>query len=494
MCRRYSGFVTTCLTGAQFTGPLMVIQRSSRRMSVCVALCRDVERLAPSEAAQRSARAAGFHPAPAFNLPCRIAVCKGAAAGFASGTGTMIHYMTPKGVGDAWVGNELRMVDKAGIPFVLHALNRPEQTYFSSPDIAAFDAATRAIYPVGAVTVAIAVLAAPFRFGSAFFAALAEALTGPRETARNRLVGLWHLMLACHWAAGLRADPPALVHAQWIHSAGTVAMYGAWLLGRPFSFTGHAADLFRNRQALTTKIRRAEFIVCISEFHRDFFLQNGARPDQLFVVYCGIDMAHFTPRRRPRDRSRPYHILSSGRLVEKKGFADLIRACRIMKERGLDFRCTIAGSGPDEAALRAQVREEGLDDLVTLTGTALKQEDIPEFMAAGDVYTLPCVWASDNDVDGLPQMLMEAMGCGLPAVSTRLVGIPDLVIDGKTGLLVEPRDPQALADALMRLEADDDLADRLAKAGYGHLVDTFDIDRCLDPLLTRFRACLEAAA
>jgi glycosyltransferase involved in cell wall biosynthesis len=406
----------------------------------------------------------------------------------------MIHYMTPKGVGDAWVGNELRIVGKAGIPFVLHALNRPDQTYFSSPDIAALDAGTRAIYPVGAVTLAGAVLAAPVRFGSAFFAALGEALTGPRESHRNRLVGLWHFMLACHWAAGLRAAPPVHIHSQWIHSAGTVAMYGAWLLGRPFSFTGPAADLFRNRQALATKIRRADFIICISEFHRQFYLENGARPEQLRIAYCGIDTAHFTPRRRPRDRTRPYHILSSGRLVEKKGFADLIRACAILRERGLDFRCTIAGSGPDEAALRAQIAASGLDDRVTLTGEALKQEDIPDFMGTGDVYTLPCIWASDNDVDGLPQMLMEAMGCGLPPVSTRLVGIPDLVIDGQTGLLVEPGDAQALADALMRLEADDDLAERLSGAGYRHLVDKFDLDRCLDPLLNRFVASLEAAA
>jgi glycosyltransferase involved in cell wall biosynthesis len=405
----------------------------------------------------------------------------------------MIHYMTPKGVGDAWVGNELRIVDRAGIAFVLHALNRPDQTYFSSPDIAALDDATRAIYPVGTLTILGACLAAPFRFGGRFFTALAEALTGPRETVRNRLVGLWHFALACHWAAGLQGDRVSHIHSQWIHSAGTVAMYGAWLLDRSFSFTGHAADLFRNRQALATKIARAEFIVCISEFHRGFYLENGARPEQLFVAYCGIDTRHFTPRRRPRDRNRPWHILSSGRLVEKKGFSDLVRACAILHDRGLDFRCTIAGSGPDDAALRAQIRAAGLDGLVTMTGKALKQEDIPAFMETGDVYALPCVWASDNDVDGLPQMLMEAMACGLPAVSTRLVGIPDLIRDGETGLLVAPNDPGALADALQRLEACDDLADRLSTAGYGHLVTTFDLDRCLDPLLDRFRQKTEAA-
>jgi glycosyltransferase involved in cell wall biosynthesis len=405
----------------------------------------------------------------------------------------MIHYMTTQGVGDAWVGNELRVVQAAGIPFALHALMRPGATYFTSPDIAALNEGTNYLYPLSRLAVAKAVLAGPARFGGRFFTALGEALTGPRESLRNRGVGLWHFAVACHWAGQLQDKDVSHIHSQWIHSGGTVAMYGAWLLGRSFSFTGHAADLFRNRQALATKIRRANFIICISEFHRQFYLENGARPEQLRIAYCGIDTSHFTPRRRKRDRGQPWHILSSGRLVEKKGFADLIRACAILRDRGLAFRCTIAGSGPDEADLRAQIAAAGLDDLVVLTGQALKQEDIPDFMATGDVYALPCVWASDNDVDGLPQMLMEAMACGLPAVSTRLVGIPDLIRDGETGLLVEPNDPQALADALMRLEADENLADDLSRAGYRHLVDKFDLDRCLDPLLEEFRARLETA-
>jgi glycosyltransferase involved in cell wall biosynthesis len=271
-------------------------------------------------------------------------------------------------------------------------------------------------------------------------------------------------------------------------------MYGAWLLDRSFSFTGHAADLFRNRQALATKIARADFIVCISEFHRQFFIGNGADPAKLIVVYCGIDTDHFTPRLRAREAGRPFHILSSGRLVEKKGFADLIRACALLRDSGLDFRCTIGGSGEDEAALRAQIAEAGLGARVTLTGKALKQEDIPDFMAEGDVYALPCVWASDNDVDGLPQMLMEAMGCGLPAISTRLVGIPDLIRDGETGLLVEPGDVEALADALARIAADPLLALRLSEAGHRHLVAMFDINNCLEPLLDKFRARLETAS
>ena len=402
----------------------------------------------------------------------------------------MIHYMTTIGVGGAWVGNELRILSRHGIPFTLHALRRPSETFFASEDVAEMNRKTRSLYPVSKLAVLRDVILAPLRFGPAFFAALWNALTGPRESFRIRLVALWHLFLACHWAAGLRGETVSHIHSQWIHSGGTVAMYGAWLLGKPFSFTGHAADLFRNRAALGDKIRRADFIVCISEFHRQFFLDNGARPEQLIKVYCGIDTSHFTPSRPVRAEGEPYRILSSGRLVEKKGFDVLIRACAVLKSRGFSFHCTIGGSGPLEQDLREQIAAADLGAEVTLTGSAINQEDLPDFMGSGHVYCLPCVWAADNDVDGLPMMLMEAMACGLPAVSTRLVGIPDLVKDGETGLLVAPEDETELADALERLANDPGLSDRLADAGRAHVMAQFDEQTCLEPLLEKYRAAL----
>lgn len=408
----------------------------------------------------------------------------------------MIHYMTTRGTADAWVGNELRVLRKADIPFRLHALDQTDQTYFTSDDITQIASQTRFVRPVSALVVLRAVLMAPFLFKGLFWAALSNAVFAPRENLRVRVVGLWHFCLACHWAQTLRADEKngqkvSHIHSQWIHSAGTVAMFGAWMLDRPFSFTGHAADLFRERAALSTKIKRAKFIICISSFHRDFFLKNGAQPEQLFIAYCGINTSLFTPRRRVRKPGDPLHIVTAARLVEKKGYPDLIRACALLKDRGVAFHCTIGGSGPDEQALRALVSDLDLDTEITLTGEALKQENIPDFMGKGDVFCLPCVWASDDDVDGLPQMSMEAMACGLPAITTRLVGNPDLVIDGKTGLLVEPHDIEGIADAIARLDADDAFARQLAEAGHNHVTEFFDIDHCLEVLLAQYRNALE---
>lgn len=404
----------------------------------------------------------------------------------------MIIYMTTQGVGDAWVGNELRVISNAGVPFGLHALNRPRQTYFSSEDIAQMGKESQYIYPVSKARIIVDTALAPFRFGGRFWAALWNALSGERESARVRIVGLWHLGVACHWAAKLRKQDVSHIHSQWIHSGGTVAMFAAWLLNKSFSFTGHAADLFRERAALKDKIKRADFIVCISEFHRQFYIDNGADPQKLIICYCGIDTSHFSPVTQTSKKDGILRIISSGRLVEKKGFPVLVSACAELKKRGVAFTCLIGGSGPDEANLRARITAADLDEEITLTGEALKQEEIPEFMESGDVYCLPCVWASDNDVDGLPQMLMEAMACGLPAVSTQLVGIPDLVINEETGLLVPPNDEVALADALSRLASDPRLGAQLAKKGREHVTSTFDLPGSLDPLVNRFKNALES--
>jgi glycosyltransferase involved in cell wall biosynthesis len=219
---------------------------------------------------------------------------------------------------------------------------------------------------------------------------------------------------------------------------------------------------------------------------------------KIHVAYCGIYTDEMVPPSAEHQALKAgpegtFTILSAGRLIGKKGFPYVIEACKLLKDRGVKFRCVIAGSGPDEAMLRGMIEKLGVGDCVEMTGKALQQEKIPAFMHGGDVFTLACVWADDGDVDGLPQLTMEAMGCGLPAVTTRLVGNPDLVMHEKTGLLVEPNDAKGLADALERLAKDRELSAKLAVAGRKHVLDVFDITRSLEPLISQYRAALQAA-
>lgn len=402
----------------------------------------------------------------------------------------MIHYVTQNGIGNAWVANELSRVEASGVPFVLHAMRGPEKLFHESPWAVRLNERTRVLYPLPLFASMMSLVLAPWFFRRRFVDALRNALFGEREHLRARFAGLAHFVVACHWARVVRggAEPVAHVHSQWISSSGTIAMFGAWLLGVPFSFTGHATDLFRDRCALKVKIARADFIVCISEFHRLFYLENGARPEQCVIAYCGIDPALFYPPEvSAAPAARPYRILASGRLVEKKGFNVLIDACKALLDRGEKLECVIGGSGPLEGALKKQIANLGLSDFVSVTGQTLLQEKIVDFMHGGDVYVLPCVWAVDGDVDGLPQMLMEAMACGLPAISTRLVGIPDLILDEQTGLLVAPNSSDEVAAAILRLMHDRPLSRRLATAGRQWVHERFDLRNCLEPLIQRFR-------
>lgn len=398
----------------------------------------------------------------------------------------MIHYITTNGIGNAWVAAELQVMQRQKVPFVLHSLRAPHQNFFGADWAREINQQTRLLYPLPTWGFVVSLFLAPFLFGPRYFAGLANALFSPRENWRARFASVAHFFVACHWARSLRGQSVDLIHAQWVHSSGTVAMYGAWLLGVPFSFTGHAADLFRERAALADKVHRAEFIVCISDFHRWLYQTLGARDEQMHTVYCGIDVDQF-PYQDRTGRTRPFTITSVGRLVAKKGFDVLIEACRILTERGHQFECLIVGDGPLASRLRHLVNSYGLEKHVLVSGQAIMQEDLRRLLNYTDIYAQPCVWATDNDVDGTPRTLLEAMACGAPAVATRIAGIPDMIEDERSGLLVEPNDPFELANTLERLIIDRPLAHRLSLGGRRQIEDKFDIQHCLTPLVELFQ-------
>ena len=405
----------------------------------------------------------------------------------------MIHYITSTGVGNAWVGNELMALADRGIPFRLHSLHRPATTFFKSDRVKQIAEQTNYIYPLSPWRLLTGLLLAPFLFPRYFFPALWNSIFGRKESFGIRLKSIVHFSVACAWAGSLRKQQVSHIHSQWINSCGTVGMYAAWLLNKPFSFTGHAADLFRERCSLKDKIKRAQFIVCISSFHQDFYLAEGADQSQLIISYCGIDTTLFSPCLDSGSDAKtgPVRLISAARLVDKKGFKYLISACKSLEQQGVDFSCTIAGDGPLLNQLEYQIQQLHLGHRITLTGRPILQEDIPNFMRSGDIYCLPCVWASDGDVDGLPQMLMEAMACGVPVVSTNLVGIPDLVVDGESGLLAEPNSSAELAVKLRQLIDGSSLRCRLSLQGRQRVEHQFDIATCLNPLFEKFTQSIQ---
>ena len=267
------------------------------------------------------------------------------------------------------------------------------------------------------------------------------------------------------------------VHA---HFAGLAARTAYWIqrfFGVGFSFTAHANDIFAPkpfRISLGTLVGAARAVVAVSDFGANFLREKFPEDARKIErVYNGIELDRFEPAERSE---RPPAIISIGRLIEKKGFRDLIEACRLLQERELDFRCEIVGEGPLEGTLQAQIAAAGLTKTVVLTGP-LAQAEIIERLARSALFVLPCVAEKDGGMDNLPTVVMEAMAAHLPVVSTHVAGIPEMVLDGETGLLVPEHQPVALANAIERLVRDRAQARSLGETGFRRALELFAIEK-----------------
>lgn len=278
-------------------------------------------------------------------------------------------------------------------------------------------------------------------------------------------------------AVQLRRRGITHVHAHFGSVATTVARLAARLADVPYSFTAHAKDIFHqevDREDLCRKLADAVGVVTVSDFNLDHLRSTyGPAANRVRRVYNGLDLDRF-PYADPS--GRPPVIAAVGRLVEKKGFDDLLDAVALLVGDGVAVRLDLVGTGPCEADLTAQVQRLGLSGCVRMLG-ALPQGRVREIVQGAAVFAAPCVVAADGNRDGLPTVLLEAMALGTPSVGTPVTGIPEVVRDGETGLLVPERDPAALAAALRRLLDDAALRARLAGAARALVEQEFDVHR-----------------
>jgi glycosyltransferase involved in cell wall biosynthesis len=298
------------------------------------------------------------------------------------------------------------------------------------------------------------------------------------------------------------------LHAHWTTYPATMAMIASEALGLPYSLTAHPGDVSLFRTLLAEKVRRARFVLtCTDDLRADLARLVGPEAaDKVVLNYHGVSIERFAVVARPERPAEPV-IMACGALYERKGFADLVRACAILRHRGHRFRCVIIGDGPQRAALASLVAEQRLSDCVELTG-ALAHADVAAHYAQSHIFALPCfprqlrlidgeagvvksieaLFEPDGGVvqDGIPNVLVEAMATGLPVVTTPISGIPELVRHGETGLLVPPRDPRRLADALGHLLEDGALAARLGAHAADDVRTRFDRATNIGALATIF--------
>ncbi len=295
----------------------------------------------------------------------------------------------------------------------------------------------------------------------------------------------------------LRAPSIRHLHAHFGHGAATITMFASNISGVPFSFTGHAKDIYQRdlnpRDLLRKKIHQARFVVTCTRANRDYLQALSANGTRIHKVYHGLDTAKFSPpqNRQNLNSSLPPLILSVGRFVPKKGFDDLVRACRLLKDRGHEFHCLIIGNQADYAEIIKQLIEQlDLDGTVALCD-AVTQEELKHFYEQATVFCLPSKIVENGDRDGIPNVLAEAMAMELPVVSTNISGIPEIVEHGTNGLLVPEKNPKALADALERVLTAPDFARSLGGAARRTICEVFDSSQNIVELKELFLSCLD---
>jgi glycosyltransferase involved in cell wall biosynthesis len=308
----------------------------------------------------------------------------------------------------------------------------------------------------------------------------------------TRPVRVLRVLAGLHWEAGrglwaqlrlIAVTPKALaaawrferlgverIHAHWATVTADCAAIAGVVSGLPFSFTAHAYDIYSQapevrNATLGWKLRHAEQIFCVSNFLTELIRRQlpPERRERVTTTYVGIPMHLFRAEPPPPD-TQGLRLLCVARFVDTKGLDTLVAACGLLRDRGVAFRLDVFGDGRLRPALEAQIARLNLGEHVALPGH-IAQEEVARRMRECHLFVMPCRRDRVGDMDGIPTVFMEAMATGRPVVSCALSGIPELVRDRETGLVVPSDDPEALADAIAHLAANPEERLRLGRQG-----------------------------
>ena len=382
-----------------------------------------------------------------------------------------------------FIDREIRLLRSWGTTVDIVSLRRP--TASPSPDQVALAASTTYARPVVASRLLRRHAHFVRRRPGPYFRTLVTLVASRNLAFRGRLRTLGHFVLGVSVAGQLReAGEHGRIHAHFIDRAATVAYVAARLLDVPYSVTAHASDIYVSPLLLQTKLAGADLVATCTGYNESYLAE--AAPEaagKITLIYHGLELGQYDPSTR---RPAPIPLLLAvGQLREKKGLNHLIDACRELVDRGVRFRCEIIGEGPQRAELEHKVRELGLEEVVALRGARSHDQVIDAYRRAW-VFVLPCVVGEDGDRDGIPNVILEAMAMGLPVVSTRHSGIPEVVEHEATGLLVPPADVSSLVEALQRVLEDRQEADRMGAMGRAVVIGRFDAETNVRVLCDRF--------
>lgn len=373
-----------------------------------------------------------------------------------------------------FIAREVRGLIAAGVPLQVFALGREPSPVIDPPD-AEWIAGVRFVPGVVSSAVLARCLARLVRDPARTLRAFWVLLGLPHRPRRMYFRAVSLAMRAAWIADAIERDGGCRhVHGHFALAQTEMAMAVATLLDVPFSLTAHAYDIFQRPSALVEKMQAARFVVTCTAHNRDYLrtLAPHLPPDRIQLVYHGVDVQAVRTSRAPRDG--PPVVIAAGRFIEKKGFDVLIAACALLRDRGIEVTCCIAGEGRLRGSFEQAVQRLGLSGIVELPGW-IAPADLQRRFEHAAMLVMPSRVADSGDRDGLPNVVLEAMAAGLPVVATRVSGIPEAVEHGVTGLVVTPDNPAELADAIARLLDDRELSLRMEAAARERALTEFDL-------------------
>jgi glycosyltransferase involved in cell wall biosynthesis len=305
------------------------------------------------------------------------------------------------------------------------------------------------------------------------FKALAKEVLGRRWCSLEVTGESWWAFLAGFRLAHLlERDGAGHIHAPWAGGPATAAWVASRLTGIPFSMAGRAGDIYPPDGALAEKIRDSLFVRVNNHANVDYLSsQAPAHAAKINLVYNSLTLrengesdVNMTP---------PVKLLAVGRFARTKGFDVLLKACKVMMDRGFKFKLTLVGSGFQGPLLKNLHHRLDLGDCVDMPGF-LSHDQLTHLLRTHDMLVVPSVVHSSGDRDGIPNVIMEALSHRLPVVATDVCGITEVVRHGETGLIAPQKDPEALADAIMDMAADRERAVAMAARGRDLVKQMFD--------------------
>ncbi len=390
-----------------------------------------------------------------------------------------------------FIQREIAAVRAAGVEVIPVALRKASTgDVLSAADRVAREE-TAAIRPVSSFTLFHAIVLPFLRWPGAFLATFFQAVRLGRTDARDIVWQAFYFVEAMVLWRLCERNAVRHVHAHFASAPSDLALLASSFGNRSrrpgetpwsWSMTIHGWHEFvaEEDHHLREKVQDAAFVICISDFTRSQLMRQVGPEHwpKLRVEHCGIDPEAFVPS--DADAPRSTSVLCVGRLDAEKGHLVLLDALAELRHREVEVTAVFVGTGPFRTAVEARISERGLGDTVRLAG-AIGQDEIAGYYRDAQLFCLPTF------IEGLPVVLMEAMGSGVPVVTTPVNGIPELVEDGVTGVLVPPGRSDLLADAIERLLDAPELRASLAKAGRERVLAEFDIHR-IGPAIARLFA------